>query len=451
MRNFTDSLTGNMVLITDDEMCAGMLICQKESGQKYSIDELMTLLAAAGVRSGVDTQAVSEIAESGIYNREITIAKGKKAVEGVDGEFTFHFKTELSAKPLECEDGTVDYSQIDFFVPVNKDQEIVTYTKAIPGSMGFTVTGRLLVQKRGKEKPALTGKGFRISEDNCHYYSMLDGQIKYEPETGHINISEILTIPGDLTIKEGNVNFRGDVCVKGAVRAGMKICATGNVIVDGIVEAADIKAGKSILLKSGAFGSGRGSIIAGNDIMGRFFEQCTVHAGNNISCSYIMGCNMCADGQIEVIGKKGLILSGETRAFLQVKSNNAGNEFGTNTKIAVGIDDIYIKRSEEIDNKLAKINSEIEIFKMGLQNESSMHDRIVLALSIKMDEKREQEEKKAELMLKMENASRANICITSKVYPGVQLIIDNDAMMLQTELSNVNFRRYENHIAIFRN
>ena len=104
--------------------------------------------------------------------------------------------------------------------------------------------------------------------------------------------------------------------------------------------------------------------------------------------SYIMGCNMCADGQIEVIGKKGLILSGETRAFLQVKSNNAGNEFGTNTKIAVGIDDIYIKRSEEIDNKLAKINSEIEIFKMGLQNESSMHDRIVLALSIKMDEKR---------------------------------------------------------------
>ena len=88
---------------------------------------------------------------------------------------------------------------------------------------------------------------------------------------------------------------------------------------------------------------------------------------------------------------------------------------------------------------------------MGLQNESSMHDRIVLALSIKMDEKREQEGKKAELMLKMENASRANICITSKVYPGVQLIIDNDAMMLQTELSNVNFRRYENHIAIFRN
>lgn len=451
MKNYTDPLSGNMIIISENEMSADIILCEKENRQKYSVDEIMSFLAQGGVKNGIDKQKVNELIDKRIYNKQINIAKGKEAVEGKDGEFEFHFLTELSNKPYENEDGTVDYTRIDFFIPVKKDAEIVTYHKCLQGMMGFTVTGRLITAKRGREKPAIMGRGFRISEDNCHYYSMMDGKIMYDQVMNRITISEMLMIESDLTIKEGNINFRGDVYVRGAVRSGMKICASGNVTVDGIVEAAEIKAGNNILLRSGVFGNNKGFISAGKDIVGKFFEKCSVTAGNDISCSYIMESSVEAGKSIEVVGKKGLILAGELRAFIDVTSNNAGNEFGTQTRIAVGIDRRLTEKIEEVDDLIAKTDSEIAVFKKGLETDSPMKDRIEMALSIKTSQKIECVTRKEVLLQRLGKAASAFVCIRSNVYPGVQIVINEDSMLNQKKLNNVTFRRSTDHIGIFRN
>ena len=396
-------------------------------------------------------QAVNEVIDKEIYNKEICIASGKPAIEGQDGEFEFHFKTILPYMPYENEDGSVDYSKIDFFIPVTKDTEIVTYHKGNPGMMGFTVTGRLLTAKRGREKPAIMGRGFKISDDGCHYTSLIDGKISYDEDKNRITISEMLSIDTDLTIKEGNINFRGDVYVRGAVRSGMKICASGNVTVDGIVEAAEVKAGGSILLRSGTFGNNKGVIYAGKDIVGKFFEKCTVSAGNDISCSYIMESNVEAGRTIEVLGKKGLILAGEIRSFAGITSNSAGNEFGTLTRIIVGIDQRMTEKIEEIDEQVSKTDSEISIFKKGLATDSPMRDRIEMALSVKVSKKIELVARKEALMQRVDKAASSFICIRSHVYPGVQVVINQDTMLNQKELTNVTFRKAKDHIGIFKN
>lgn len=451
MINYTDPLNGNMVITSDSEMSASMLICQKENRQKYSADEISSLLAKAGIKNGVDIQKVNEVIDREIYNKEICIASGKPAIEGQDGEFEFHFKTALSYMPYENEDGSVDYSKIDFFIPVTKDTEIVTYHKGNPGMMGFTVTGRLLTAKRGREKPAIMGRGFKISDDGCHYTSLIDGKISYDEDKNRITISEMLSIDTDLTIKEGNINFRGAVYVRGAVRSGMKICASGNVTVDGIVEAAEVKAGGSILLRSGTFGNNKGVISAGKDIVGKFFEKCTVSAGNDISCSYIMESNVEAGRTIEVLGKKGLILAGEIRSFAGITSNSAGNEFGTLTRIIVGIDQRMTEKIEEIDEQVSKTDSEISIFKKGLVTDSPMRDRIEMALSVKVSKKIELVARKEALMQRVDKAASSFICIRSHVYPGVQVVINQDTMLNQKELTNVTFRKAKDHIGIFKN
>lgn len=451
MKSYADPLSGNTVNISDDEMHATLILCSKDNGKSYSADEIMAFLGESGIKSGIDKQIVSDMASKKVYNKEVSIAKGKKPEDGTDGYFDFHFKTKLSNKPRECEDGSVDYSEIDFFIPVSKDAEIVTYHKCIHGMMGFTVTGKLLTAKQGREKPAIMGRGFKISDDNCHYYSVMDGQISYDPVMNRIMISEMLTVDSDLSIKEGNINFRGDVYIKGAVRTGMKVSASGSITVDGIVEAADLTAGKNILLRSGALGNKKGSISSGDSIVGRFFEKCNVNAVNDISCSYIMDSCMSAGKNIEVVGRKGLILAGETKAFQCIKSNNAGNEFGTITKIAVGVDRSFMERIDKIDELISKVESEIEVFQKGLENDTPMRDRIQMALHIKTNERIELTTKKEMLMQRMDQSSTSSVVISCRIFPGVQIVINDDSLFNQKALTNVTYRKLPDHIGIFKN
>lgn len=78
------------------------------------------------------------------------------------------------------------------------------------------------------------GRGFKISDDGCHYTSLIDGKISYDEDKNRITISEMLTIDTDLTIKRV-ISISGEMYTFWRGRSEMKICASGNVTVDGIV------------------------------------------------------------------------------------------------------------------------------------------------------------------------------------------------------------------------
>ena len=76
---------------------------------------------------------------------------------------------------------------------------------------------------------------------------MIDGHISFDK--GAFHIQNLLTIPGDVDISAGNINFAGDVMIKGKVREGFLIKSDGNITIRGNVEAgAIIKAGETFQL-----------------------------------------------------------------------------------------------------------------------------------------------------------------------------------------------------------
>ncbi|MCR5303919.1 MAG: FapA family protein [Lachnospiraceae bacterium] len=448
MKQYDDPKNGNMVLIGDDDMSAAVMLFTKNNNAAYTVTEILDLLSGAGVKAGIDMSAVKSIVDNKVTEKVVQVAEGRNPVNGFDGHFDFNFRTELKKVPKLSPNGAVDYFELDLFEPVKEGQVIAQYTRATGGSMGFTVMGKLLLQVKGKEKPAIRGSGFHISKDGTKYYSLKTGQVEYRE--GLINIYDVYKVDGDVNSKTGDIVFEGDVHVCGDVKPGMKVKASGSIVVDGMVEAAFLDAGKDILIRKGSFGNDKGAIRAGGNIVAHFFENVSVKAGENIYCSSIVESECESGGTVEVKGDRGIILSGETRALCSVVTEVVGNQAGTNTIIGVGIDTGLMLDMQSYENKLTKLKSEISIFEQGIRQGLPQTERMAMAISVKMEEMNDIQHQKQLLLEKMEMASKARIEVKRRVYPGTQLRISNDFLMVPRVMDNVYFMKSQNHVATYK-
>ncbi len=449
MKTFDDPKTGNMVLISDDEMSAGVMLFRKKDHELYTEEEIMTLLSDAGVKAGIDAGAVASLTLMEPDEKVVRVAEGKEPVNGFDGHFDFSFRNLLQKTPKIQENGSVDYFDMDLLEYVNEGQELARYSKASGGAMGFTVMGRLILQKKGKEKPAIRGNGFRISKDGTRYYALKSGQVEYED--GVMNITEVHRENGNVNSHTGNIDFDGDVYVHGSVERGSVIRATGNIVVDGIVEASQLEAGKDILLRSGAFGRDEGVISAGGNIIGKFFENISLKADGDIYSSYICESECDAGGSIEVLGDQGTIISGETRALYRVAAKYIGGQSGVNTIIGVGVNTGIMRSFQSYDRRISKLRAEIEVFEQGIRQNLPQKDRMAMAITVKLEDIRGIEKKKKNLMAKMDMASQARIEVKKCVYPGTQLRISNDFLIVSRVMEKVYFMRSQNRVATYKN
>jgi uncharacterized protein (DUF342 family) len=73
----------------------------------------------------------------------------------------------------------------------------------------MSVKGKLLVAKRGRPLPPLSGKGFERSEDNKTYTCTMNGKI--EMQNNRILISDVHEVHGDVGLKTGNIDFDGGI------------------------------------------------------------------------------------------------------------------------------------------------------------------------------------------------------------------------------------------------
>ena len=98
--------------------------------------------------------------------------------------------------------------------------------------------------------------------------------------------------------------------VRGNVLSGFEIEAGGNIEVNGVVEAATLRAEGDIIIKRGMHGNGKGSLTAGNDIVSKYIESAKVQARNDIKFEAIMHCDIKCGNKLMLGGRKGLLVGG---------------------------------------------------------------------------------------------------------------------------------------------
>lgn len=446
------------VFLSSDEMEACIEIkCGAE--EEVNSQEILDALRTEGIIKGILEDEITHIIEQKRYRQTIVVAKGLPAGRGADGWYEYFFETELDRSPLIMPDGSADYRQIRWYELVEEGQKIAFYHDAQYGAPGYTVTGKTINARKGKEKSVLTGKGFVLQPDGRTYLSALDGKIELI-DNKKIEISRMCVLE-EVTIATGNIDFDGCVYVKGNVGSGAVIHATEDVVVNGSVESATIKCGGEILLRQGANGAGSGLIQGGKKVTGNFFEAIKVVSGEDIYANYCLNCDLHAEGMIVISGSKGLIAGGVAQAVRGIKVYNVGNRARISTVLKMGVDDSIIQNKQDTEKKIADANRELVILGnayMDFQRKYPPEVRNVMEMYLKIENAIYTKElqldklykKKNKLDKSIEAVTGAKAVIAGVLYEGTVIIIDN-CKWSSFNVQNVTVKRVNNRIVAYAN
>ncbi len=418
------------IFVSRDEMEACI---QVESNEKITKNDIIKKLKQSGITQGILTDEIEDLIRDKKYGHTIVVAKGKAAQKGEDGRYEYFFDTNPQRKPKILADGSADFKDIKWFEIVEKGQKVAYYHSAGFGVAGYTVTGKFLKPLKGKEKPVLRGKGFILEEDGKTYTAAENGKITVRPDV-RLDISKICVV-NNVNLATGNISFDGTIYVKGNVGSGVYVSAMENVIVDGYVENAIIKSGGEVFLRRGVNGQGHGIIEAKENVVGQFFEEVTVIAGQNIEGQYCLNSDLHSKGNVVMHGSRGLILGGKVRATKEISAYTIGNKTGIRTALQVGVGHEVFKLQQKIYTDIEGVIRELTILQhtqKNFQNKYAPEVRNTMEIYLKIEnaiytkelQLKSLTEDKEKIEEQLSSIEEAQIVVQDVLYEGTEVTVD---------------------------
>ena len=222
------------IITSPDKMKAYIKIKPPEGGGKPAgLQEIAYHLKQSGIIFGIKEEVVHTLTENPIYDQNILVAEGMAPINGKNGEIHFLVDIHKDRKPIIMEDGSVNYRDLDYIENVRKGQKLCEITQPTPGINGKNVVGTVLKAIDGKPARMVRGRNVYSSEDGLSLYSEIDGQVMYID--GKLSVFSTYEVPADVDNSTGNINFVGNLSVRGNVLSGFVVEVGGNVEVFGVV------------------------------------------------------------------------------------------------------------------------------------------------------------------------------------------------------------------------
>lgn len=446
--------------VTEDRMQAHIVFQEPvNNGKLMSVEDVILLLQENRITP--DSKLIHVALTNKRYGRKILIAQGEEPVPGTDGFLQFHFdRSNIKPKPKIMEDGTVNFKQLDMFRLCNRGDVLVTSVPAKEGRDGTDVYGNVVPAPKPRAATVIPrGKGTVLSPDGLHLLADVSGQLLLQD--GKINISPHLEIAGNVDNSTGNVDFNGQVTVRGNVVSGFTVKAVGNIEVFGVCEAATlISAEGSIVLGNGIQGADKGVLEAAQDITAKFIESCKVTAGGNITSDSIRKSTVKCDGTVTIAGKNGLLVGGSLVAGEKLVATTVGSPMGTLTDIEVGGSPRELNKQKEVIAEFNKLKIEYEKCDKGVETLNILRKKDMLppdkkAILVKMvNMKMVLRDKMTKLQEEIDSINRnlavnvGTVSVKNIIRPGVRITIGNAQMTIRDELSNCRLRNNGEKIAI---
>lgn len=446
--------------VTEDRMQAHIIFQEPvNKGALMTPEDIISLLQDSRITP--DSKLIQSVMASKRYGRKMLIAQGEEPIPGKDGFLQFHFdKSNLKPKPKIMEDGTVNFKQLDMFRLSNRGDVLVTTVAATEGRDGTDVYGNVLPAPKSRPaSPIPRGKGTVLSPDGVHLIADVSGQLLIID--GKINISPQLEIAGNVDNSTGNIDFNGQVTIRGNVVSGFTVKAKGNIEVFGVCEAATlISEHGNIVLGNGAQGADKGELNAALDITAKFIENCKVTAGGNVTADSIRKSHIKCDGSVIVAGKNGLLVGGSVVAGEKLVATTIGSPMGTLTDIEVGGSPRELNRQKELVEEFNKLKTEYEKCDKAVETLNMLRKKDMLtpdkkAILVKMvNMKMVLREKMTKMQEEIDGVNRhlavnvGTVSVKNVIRPGVRITIGTAQMTIRDELSNCRLRNNGEKIAI---
>lgn len=432
------------VIVSEDGMLVNVrFYAPSDNGKRITEHDLLSDLEYNKIKTGIKKEVVSRLMAGREYCTDYQIAEGILPTQGKDAQIEYFFSTNLSLKPKHNEDGSVNYHDLNTITSVNEGELLARLTKEVPGKNGKNVYGEDIKPWDVKKKRLSYANNIRLSEDETEIFSEITGHVSLVQEK--VFVSGVFEVPADVDNSIGDINYSGNVNVKGNVKSGFIIHADGNIIVEGVVEGAELYAGGQIIVKRGIHGMGKGILSAKGNIIIKFIESATAKSGGYVETESILHSKVSAGSDVSVIGGKGFIMGGSIRAAGKVQAKTIGSEMGAATLIEVGVDPDKLEQYNQLVEQVNDINKKIDTIKPILANYSDKlskgitipADKIefmkknILALKTLQGALKPINDKIELLKQEFSTSSRAKIRVEKVVHPGVTIKISDISVTLK--------------------
>ena len=419
-----------------DQLTAWMLIYPPVgAGRELNEDILWRALDAAQVRFGLDEALLAEIPKrKDKYFHLFLVARGTPPVHGRDGGIVDLFHREIQREVVVDEFDQVDYTSLNLVQNVEEGEAICRILPSLDGTPGTTVSGQPVPARDGKPASVPKGRNTEISEDGSKLIATRAGHVEFSGRT--FQVKPVLEIGGDVDFSTGSINFLGDIHIAGDITSGFSVRAMGNVMVDGLVEAATVEAGGDLVVAKGVVGNGQAMLVGQRSIFAKYLENCSIYARENLQADCIINCEVYSDGVVQVRSGRGTIIGGRIRAAQEVSASIIGAKSECLTAIDLGGMPCEDFERERLLQEIRELNDKYE--RTELQPDSPARSSRLSSLRMKQSVakmKLEQFDKDMETVastpVREEESGRRMSC--GLVYPGTVLTIGDASLRVDFE------------------
>ena len=380
----------------------------------------------------------------------VLVAQGVEATDGQDAPVEWFFDTEPVVEGFRVlPDGRVDYRAQANIQIVHQGDLLARLGSPVPGINGYDVLGNILEARPGSGAVLCAGNNVVCSQSG-EFRAECDGQVTLNDTV--LNVFEHYLVDGDVDFGCGNIDFTGNVTIRGGVLPGFEVKADGDILIMKSVEGATLKAGRDIRVQGGVIGAAQALITCGRDMYALHVNNAQIEAQRDVHvANSIVQSRVYCGATLMLKGKKSTIVGGHACALDGIHAVYIGSEYGSRTVVEAGNDFVVQKKKAELDAAIAFC-----IENIGKIDRSFLSVKAVLAKGVVLSEdKRERikavQAKRAELVkyrAVMESkrgalASRiacnwaATICAEHTLYPDVLVKIATAQKLIREPLHRV--------------
>ncbi|CAB3722005.1 Protein of uncharacterised function (DUF342) [Achromobacter denitrificans] len=379
-RQADDTVQGPVGMVVDgsfeveldaDRMSALLTLHPPKGGKPVSLMDVRQALADQGIVHGVLDRELAEAVSQG--SREtVLVAQGTPPTRGTPTRFE-SLLDRLKPRGEDIDElAQVDYRDLGNLLLVSPGTPLMRRVPPLPGVDGTDVLGAPVLPDEMPDTPfAKELAGVEIDPDDP---LLLRAAIAGTPTlVSHgVQVNPMVEVDA-VNLSTGNINFEGSLQVRGDISATMEVRVTGDVVVNGTMEAALVEAGGSVTVKGGIIGTAEAlqdaaaaartaRIVCGGALRARFIANAIVSAGQDVEVEReIRQSNIAAGGSINVgppNTQQSAIAGGQTRALRSVRAGTIGAPSGIPTLVQAGLDPHADIKRTALTRKRQKMNEE---------------------------------------------------------------------------------------------
>lgn len=417
------------VIVTRDRMEASLQVEMPKGCRPLAIEAVQEKLNTSGVVFGIDQEAVKKAYDH--PGTRVICAKGQPQMDGKDAYIKYHVNTENKGRPVELEDGRVDFKDLNLFTMVRQGETLAEKVLPTPGVNGIDVLGQPILAKHGKDLPMPLGKNVQ-AEDNL-IVAGISGQLLVQ--NNKINVLPVIEIKEDVDLSTGNIEFVGNVVVRGSVQAGFTVKADGNVEIYGTVSGGTVE-GKNVVIKTGIQGMHRGYVKAVENVVAKFIENATVYAGQDVMVNdVILHSRVSAGKRVIVEGRRGMITGGTITAGEEIRAKVVGTHMAISTELEVGVNPMLREEYQNIRREIKKVEVSLEQTQKALsilrsmdqstmpQDKREMLLKLTKAQFHLAGQVESMRNRMTDIELAFEEMKFGRIKASDVIYPGVKVVV----------------------------